>query len=115
MLEGYHDRTIYSVAWGDGKAGSLGWIASTSSDGQIIVFQVSVSVFPLMRLLKSQPGEQEAEEGRVEVGMLSKMRSGHGVYDINSVAWCARKGLENYLASCGDDGSVKVWRVQVGK
>ena len=43
VLEGYHDRTIFSVAWGEGKAGSLGWIASASSDGQIIVYQVNVS------------------------------------------------------------------------
>ena len=99
VLEGYHDRTIFSVAWGDGRAGSLGWIASASSDGQIVVFQASE--------LRSQPGE----EGRIEVRVLSRVASGHGVYDINSVAWCARKGLESYLASCGDDGSVKVWKV----
>ena len=46
--------------------------------------------------------------------MLTKVTSAHGVYDVNSVAWCPRKGLENYLASCGDDGSVRVWKVQVG-
>ena len=43
VLEGYHDRTIFSVAWGEGKVGSLGWIASSSSDGHIIVYQVTVS------------------------------------------------------------------------
>jgi len=46
--------------------------------------------------------------------VLTKVTSAHGVYDVNSVAWCPRKGLENYLASCGDDGSVRVWKVQVG-
>jgi len=44
----------------------------------------------------------------IEVKVLTKTAPAHGVYDINSVAWCPRKGLESYLASCGDDGSVKV-------
>ena len=54
VLEGYHDRMIFSVAWGEGKAGSLGWIASTSSDGQIIVYQVDVSYLWLLNLFESQ-------------------------------------------------------------
>lgn len=111
VLEGYHDRTIFSVAWGEGQAGSLGWIASASSDGQIIVYQVDVSLPSLPSLLKSQEGGQSTEEAQV----LGRTTSAHGVYDINSVAWCVRKGLGNYLASCGDDGSVKVWKVQVRK
>ena len=43
MLEGYHDRTIFSVAWGEGTVGSLGWIASASGDGQMVVYEVTVS------------------------------------------------------------------------
>jgi len=43
VLEGYHDRTIFSVAWGEGKVGSLVWIASASGDGQITVYQTDVS------------------------------------------------------------------------
>lgn len=44
VLEGYHDRTIFSVSWGSGGTpGSLGLIASGSSDGQIIVYEVKVS------------------------------------------------------------------------
>lgn len=41
------------------------------------------------------------------------MRDAHGVSDVNSVAWCLRvdgKG-QGLLASAGDDGSVRVWRV----
>jgi WD40 repeat protein len=53
VLEGHHDRTIFSVAWGEGKAGSLGWIVSASSDGQIVVYQVDVSSLWLSRLLRS--------------------------------------------------------------
>jgi len=115
VLGGYHDRTIFSVAWGEGKVGSLGWIASASSDGQVIVYQGNVSPPWSQNLLRSQHREQGTEEGGIEARILTKMTSAHGVYDVNSVAWCPRKGLENHLASCGDDGSVKVWKVQVGK
>ena len=57
VLEGYHDRTIFSVAWGEGKVGSLGWIASASSDGQIIVYQVTVSLSWPPNSLRSQRRE----------------------------------------------------------
>ena len=114
VLAGYHDRTIFSVAWGEGRVGSLGWIASASSDGQIIVYQVTVSSMQLPRLFRSDRREQGTEKGGIEARVSTKSPSAHDVYDVNSIAWCPRKGLENYLASCGDDGSVKVWKVQVG-
>ena len=98
VLEGHHDRTIFSVTWGEGTPGSLGWIASASSDGQIIVYQVN-----------------EGQDAQTEARVLTKIASAHGVYDLNCVAWCPRKGLENYLASCADDGSVRVWKVLVAK
>lgn len=39
------------------------------------------------------------------------MPQAHGVSDLNSVVWCPRTGYEDVLASVGDDGIVKVWRV----
>ena len=54
---------------------------------------------------------QGAAGGGIEVKVLAKTASAHDVYDVNCVGWCPRKGLENYLASCGDDGSVNIWRV----
>ena len=114
VLEGYHDRTIFSVTWGEGTVGSLGWIASASSDGRIVVYQVTVSSLRFPNLLRSQQRKKGIEEGGTKARELTKVISAHGVYDVNSIAWCPRKGLENYLVSCGDDGSVKVWRVQVG-
>lgn len=47
---------------------------------------------------------------------IAAVREAHGVSDVNCVAWCVRedgKG-EGMLASCGDDGSVKVWKVDAG-
>ena len=112
VLEGYHDRTIFSVAWGEGKVGSLGWVASASGDGQIIVYQVTVSSPRFADSVGSQRVmKQGTEDGGIEAKVLAKVISAHGVYDVNSIAWCPRKGLENHLASCGDDGSVRVWKV----
>jgi WD40 repeat protein len=54
VLEGYHERTIFSVAWGEGEPGSLGWIASTSGDGQIVIYQANVSSSALVESLMSQ-------------------------------------------------------------
>ena len=44
VLEG-HERSVYSVSWGKGKAlkeGSLGWLASTGSDGLVLVGELAV-------------------------------------------------------------------------
>jgi WD40 repeat protein len=47
VLEGQHERSIYSVSWGVGKStgkeGQLGWIASAAGDGQIVVWNIAVS------------------------------------------------------------------------
>jgi len=97
-LEGEHDRTIYSVTWGAGKGkgrqGELGWIASTSSDGNIIVWDIT-----------------ERADG-VDATLFARVSAAHGVYDVNSIVWCPRKGYEDLLATCGDDGVAKVWRVE---
>lgn len=117
VLGGYHDRTIFSVAWGEGAPGSLGWIASASSDGQIIVYQVEVSSqIALSDVTRTDLNRgQGTREGGTEARVLTKAASAHGVHDVNCVGWCPRKGLEDHLASCGDDGSVKIWKVLVAK
>ena len=39
-----HDRSIYSISWGKGRAGegSLGWLASVGGDGRINVWDIRV-------------------------------------------------------------------------
>jgi cytosolic iron-sulfur protein assembly protein CIAO1 len=39
------------------------------------------------------------------------MSSAHGVNDVNTVVWCPRAGYEEFLATAGDDATVKVWKV----
>ena len=43
--------------------------------------------------------------------LIGHLKSAHSVYDVNSVVWCPRKGYEDILATSGDDGSIRVWRV----
>lgn len=43
--------------------------------------------------------------------LIGHLQSAHSVYDVNSVVWCPRKGYEDILATSGDDGSIRVWRV----
>jgi WD40 repeat protein len=43
--------------------------------------------------------------------LIARLSSAHGVYDVNAVAWCPRKGYEGLMATAGDDGVVRVWRI----
>lgn len=43
--------------------------------------------------------------------LIGHLQSAHSVYDVNTVVWCPRKGYEDILATSGDDGSLRVWRV----
>ncbi len=43
--------------------------------------------------------------------MIAKLESAHDVYDLNAVVWCPRDGLEDMVATAGDDGVCKVWKL----
>ncbi|KAA1476178.1 WD40 repeat-like protein [Dentipellis sp. KUC8613] len=105
VLKG-HERTVYTISWGvgrpkegEGKPGAnLGWLASAGGDGRINVweFEETSDADP-----KAPPTHR----------LIAKLDDAHGVYDVNSVAWCPRKGYEDLLATAGDDGSARVWKV----
>lgn len=74
VLEG-HERSVYSVSWGKGKApkeGSLGWLASTGSDGLVLIHELIVrrsdyAIRPSCRTLTSpmagrNPGRRRRQE-----------------------------------------------------
>ncbi|KAJ3828905.1 WD40 repeat-like protein [Lentinula raphanica] len=102
VLEG-HERSVYSVSWGVGKSdreneASLGWIASAGGDGVVRVWDLSENT-------STEPVVPSAK-------LIARLPAAHGVHDINSVVWCPRNGYEDLLATSGDDGMVKVWRIQ---
>ncbi|KAG6329960.1 hypothetical protein ID866_9131 [Astraeus odoratus] len=97
-----HERSIYSISWGIGRglsSGKLGWLASTGGDGRINVWEIA------------DPSEQPGTESMLNSKLITSVSSAHDVSDVNSIQWCSRPGFENLLATAGDSGSVKVWRV----
>lgn len=61
--------------------------------------------------------EPEDEAGKIGVAppahrLIASLESAHGVYDVNAVSWCPREGQADLLASAGDDGATRVWRVE---
>jgi len=94
-----HERAVYSVTWGVGKSGdgSLGWIASAGSDGTINVWNVI------------GPSKD------IEIKLIARISSSHNVADVNTLSWCPRSGMEDILATGGDDFAVRVWQVVPGQ
>lgn len=88
------------------SAGGLGLLASGAGDGKIIVFQIESS--------QSSDGvTPSTTPAAVKVTPVAAVRDAHGVADVNCVSWLEREDGKGrgVLASCGDDGSVRVWRV----
>ncbi|RNA39814.1 putative cytosolic iron-sulfur assembly CIAO1 [Brachionus plicatilis] len=85
-ISGYHNRTIYSVKWS--KVNGL--IATASADNSIHIFKENES---------NDPNEPT-------LTLLFNRTNAHD-QDANCVDW--NPVHENLLASCGDDGTVKIW------
>ncbi|KAJ6616485.1 WD40-repeat-containing domain protein [Mycena sp. CBHHK59/15] len=94
VLEG-NERSVYSVSWGVGMSASpcLGWVAAVGGDGVIRVWELS---------------EQDTT---LNQKLIAQWPAAHGVHDVNSVVWCPRQGFEDLLATTGDDGATRIWRV----
>ena len=57
--------------------------------------------------------ENDETEVNVKHQLVGRVDAAHGVFDVNSVVWCPRKGMQDVFATAGDDGSVKVWRFRM--
>ncbi|KAF7313465.1 putative cytosolic iron-sulfur protein assembly protein 1 [Mycena chlorophos] len=85
--------------WGVGKpesATSLGWLAAAGGDGVLRVWDIL----------------NKPDSDALEHKLIVEYRDAHGVHDINSAAWCPQTGFENLLATTGDDGETRIWRIQ---
>ncbi|EJD36282.1 WD40 repeat-like protein [Auricularia subglabra TFB-10046 SS5] len=103
VLSDAHSRPIYSIAWTKGPdwdphAGRRGRIASAAGDGRVNVWDVTW---------------QDSDENKAppETLLIARLEEAHGVCDVNTVRWCPRPGAEDLLATAGDDGAVRVWKL----
>jgi WD40 repeat protein len=65
-------------------------------------------LFPFFASICTQ---SKPPDSPLTIEIKSQMPDAHGVSDVNSVSWCPTEVGEGLLASGGDDGLVKVWRV----
>ena len=88
-LSGYHERPVYSVSWS--VLSDL--IATASGDDKICIIRNNTA---------------SADTDNYE--LIGKRDSAH-LNDVNDVDW--NPVTSDLLASCGDDGTVKLWSVNI--
>lgn len=86
-LSGYHDRAIYDVSW----SSLTGLIVTACGDDCI-------------RIFKEMESSNENEPNFELIYTCEKAHS----QDVNAVAW--NPEIPGLLASCSDDGTVKIWQ-----
>lgn len=104
-LREVHERAIYTLDWTREPAAT----GAASSSAGLIATGGADDALALMRVTLSAPGEGSTSAvGLVGLGRTSDAHSG----DVNSVAWqpSPRDGADPLLASCGDDGCIRLWR-----
>ncbi|KAG1655773.1 hypothetical protein FOA52_008480 [Chlamydomonas sp. UWO 241] len=90
-LSGHHSRAVYTVDWGRG-----GLIAAGDGDNRI-------------RVYGRTPADATTVVGPSLWCLVAEAEAAHTA-DVNCVAWHPLDGT--LLASAGDDGLVKLWRVE---
>lgn len=93
-ITGYHERTVYSVDWSQS-----GLLATADGSNCIKVFQQSMHY----------DGAMDPNAPPASWHLASHVRQAHDL-DVNCVRW--HPSRQHLLASAGDDGTVKIWRVE---
>jgi cytosolic iron-sulfur protein assembly protein CIAO1 len=136
ILPRVHTRDIYSVTW----SGITGLVASTGSDGSIVIYKedpdtedspsaAGSSDVEMSKTDNAAAGNLDSlavisenalvsSEGSRRWKILSKTTNAHGPYEINHITWCRRhdpgserRGVEEMLVTTGDDGLIRPWQV----
>ncbi len=130
-----HTRSVYAVAWGRG-----GRVVSTGGDGAVVVYEErwrggegvettgggqegDATDGDASDANGRQEGDEIPEAEATEWVVVSKIEGAHGVFEVNHVAWVPRRDedkeaggdgeQEELIVTTGDDGTVKVWRLDV--
>lgn len=113
-----HERAIYVASWSK----TSGRIASTGSDGKIVVYQerwrdasAKANGSSDIEMQDSETPSNGPESGLTEWVSIAEYENAHDVFEVNHVCWAKRadKGRrsddEEVIVTTGDDGEVKVW------
>ncbi|KAJ5935891.1 hypothetical protein N7454_005189 [Penicillium verhagenii] len=114
VLPQAHELAVYAVAWSKRS----GLLASVGADGAIVLYEERI-VAPVVGgdAMDTEPVGGQAKL-RTEWSVVAVVNGAHGIYEINHVAWAKRadRGAvdeEEVLVTTADDGSVKVWALQL--
>lgn len=91
-LSGHHNRPVYDISW----CHQTGILATGCGDDAI-------------RLFKEDPSASSPDEPSFE--NFVTVHKAHSM-DINAVTWNPK--VEGLLASCSDDGEIKLWQYTDG-
>ena len=110
-----HERSVYAVSW----SRRTGMVASTGSDGKVVVYQER-----WREVTKDTNGDAPMTNGDSHAGaltewvVLAELDNAHDVFEVNHICWAPRADPgkkfedEEVLVTTGDDGEVKVWRLE---
>jgi WD40 repeat protein len=115
---GEGDGPVLSVEWGVDDDFSMGRILVGGGGSNIRIFGIDK--------LKAGDGVVDGEKNiwsftSLKVKLLSCLERSHEDNDVNCVTWCRNTlvetqgkwdGLRDLIASVGDDGETKIWRLQ---
>jgi cytosolic iron-sulfur protein assembly protein CIAO1 len=87
-IQGYHERTIFSVDWS-----KEGYIVTGAADNSIAIFR--------------ERGGGGGGGGVEGFDLVTKVENAHNC-DVNCVRWHPKE--KGVLASAGDDGSITIWQ-----
>lgn len=88
-LSGHHSRAVYDVTWS--KLNDF--IATGAGDNSICIFGAS----------------SDSGDSVQNFNLITKISPAHG-NDVNCVEW--NPAHSNLLASCSDDGTIKIWKLE---
>ncbi|XP_013084443.2 probable cytosolic iron-sulfur protein assembly protein CIAO1 homolog isoform X1 [Biomphalaria glabrata] len=89
-IGGYHERAIYDISWSH----LSGLLATSSGDDSLCIFS---------EIHSSDSRNQPQFE------LVARVRGAHS-QDVNCTVWSPTE--EGLLASCSDDGTIKLWKLE---
>ncbi|KAJ5909025.1 hypothetical protein N7495_001707 [Penicillium taxi] len=118
VLPHAHELAIYAVSW----SRKTGLVASVGADGRIVLYQERFVTSSSASVIDSDAMDTDSHSPekhlQTEWTILAVYDGAHDIYEMNHVAWAKRADRgstedEEVLVTTADDGTVKVWALQL--